>query len=78
MADNFESALKANIAKVNPKDANDTTLWSPNFAQKTNVDVISRHNMGNYSHPMTVAVKEKTQEQMDDEKRAYFAEKARR
>ena len=80
----FEEEQKAAkpVIKANLDEVNDPTVWLPEFAKRTNVSVVSTHR----SHPLLpggayggqgfrLEVTQKSQEQLDEEKRVYFAAK---
>jgi hypothetical protein len=87
MGSGYEDAqreAKARI-KADPSEVNDPTVWLPEFAQKTKVKAITESRGGwgflsraQYSHKIRVETVQKSQEQLDEEKRVYFEAKEKR
>jgi hypothetical protein len=80
MGSGYEDAqreAKATI-KADPDEVNDPTVWLPEFAQKTKVHAIARTGGGQFIAPQQSSIKirvetvQKSQEQLDEEKRVYF------
>ncbi len=86
MGSGYEDAqreAKARI-KADPDEVNDPTVWLPEFAQKTKVHAITETGGGWFAAPLQSSRKirvetvQKSQEQLDEEKRVYFEAKEKR
>ena len=86
MGSGYEDAqreAKAGI-KADPDEVNDPTVWLPEFVQKTKVNAITRTGGGWFFAPqqssrkIRVETVQKSQEQLDEEKRVYFEAKEKR
>lgn len=87
MGSGYEDAqreAKARI-KADPDEVNDPTVWLPEFAKTTEVKVMTSSKGaqflpgGAWADPnIWIEVTNKTQEQLDEEKRVYFEAKEKR
>ena len=84
MGSGYEDAQREAKAKIKAdlNEVNDPTVWLPEFAQKTKVNAITESRGGwgfltraQYSHKIRVETVQKSQEQLDEEKRIYFEAK---
>ena len=80
MGSGYEDAqreAKARI-KADPREVNDPTVWLPEFAQKTKVNV-SSDSGGRFSRrKIRIGTVQKSQDQLDEERRVYFEAKEKR
>ena len=80
MGSGYEDArreAKARI-KADPDEVNDPTVWLPEFAQKTKVYVSEDSGGGAGSRKIRIVTVQKSQDQLDEEKRVYFEAKEKR
>ena len=76
---NAKTKIKADLSEVN-----DPTVWLPEFAQKSKVNAITETRGGWFVAPLQSSRKirvetvQKSQEQLDKEKRVYFEAKEKR
>ena len=83
MGSGYEDAQREARAgiKADPDEVNDPTVWLPEFAQKAKVNPITRTGGGWFVAPLyssrkiRVETVQKSQEQLDEEKRVYFEAK---
>jgi hypothetical protein len=87
MDNQFEEGQKAArpAIKADLDEVNDPTVWLPEFAKKTRVELVTHSRGGwsalsraRYSHTVRVEVNQKSEEQLDEEKRVYFAAKEKK
>jgi hypothetical protein len=83
MGSGYEDAQREATARIkaDPDEVNDPTVWLPEFAQKTKVNAITKTGGGWFVAPLLSSRKirvetvQKSQEQLDEEKRVYFEAK---
>ena len=68
-----KTRIKADFSEVN-----DPTVWLPEFAQKTKVYVSEDSGGGAGSRKIRIVTVQKSQDQLDEEKRVYFEAKEKR
>jgi hypothetical protein len=87
MGSGYEDAQREAKAKIKAdlNEVNDPTVWLPEFAKTKNVKVMTSSHTAQYlpggawADPnIWVEVTNKTQEQLDEEKRVYFEAKEKR
>lgn len=87
MGSGYEDALREAKAKIkaDPDEVNDSTVWLPEFAKTKSVKVMTSSKGAQYfpggawADPnIWVEVTNKTQEQLDEEKRVYFEAKEKK
>jgi hypothetical protein len=77
MGSGYEDAqreAKAGI-KANLDEVNDPTVWLPEFAQKSKIFVSLDSGGKNSGRKIRIETTQKSQEQLDEEKRVYFEAK---
>ena len=88
MGSDYENELRKSNKKTKAdlSEVNDPTVWLPEFAKTKNVNVVTSSSGGSqyvlggvYANPnIWVEVTNKSQEQLDEERRVYFEAKEKK